>query len=71
VGSSAALRVYALSKQMGEPLPQFSDDDVVDFMVKEAVMAHGLAHEAEQEKKRQKEEWKRRPVGSGTPGSTM
>lgn len=69
--SDLPLRLYTLHKQMNLPLPQFSEDDVTNFMVTEFVMLKGLQHEAELAKKQRREEWKRRPVGSGTPGVTM
>lgn len=56
---------------MGEPLPRFSDDDVVDLIVKEAVMLKGLEHEAERQKEAKMREWRKAPVGSGTPGFSM
>jgi hypothetical protein len=43
-------------------LPQFSDDDVLDFMVTEAVVVHAAAeeqHEREKaEKKAKREAWR-------------
>lgn len=69
--SDLPLRLYTLSKQMGVPLPEFSRDEVTNFMVTEFVMLKGLQHEADMAKKQRREEWKRRPVGSGTPEMTM
>lgn len=52
-------------------MPTFSDDDVVDFMVKEAIVMRGRQARAEEQKRQKREEWKRRPVGSGTPARSI
>ena len=41
-------------KEAGRPLPTFSDDDVVDFCVTEAVILKAMEHSAENHKKAQK-----------------
>lgn len=71
VASDLAIRTYTVAKQMGRPLPRFSDDPVIDYLVAEAVMLRGLSNEAEQAKKNTLDEWKHRPLGSGTPGASM
>lgn len=52
---------------MGVPLPTFSEDDVVNFMVQEAVMARGLRAQKEQKDAAALRDWKRAPLGSGPP----
>jgi hypothetical protein len=52
------VRLYAAHKHTGDPFPTFSDDDVLDFLVKEAIVFRGLAEEAERAKEREKEDWK-------------
>lgn len=75
VGSDLALRVYAGSKESGKPMPRFSDDDVIDFMVTEAVILRSLEHQEEMreaaEKKQRMAEWKRGAPGSGMPALNM
>jgi len=46
------------------PLPSFSDDDFVNYCVTEALMLRARAEDIEAEKRREMEEWKRRPLGS-------
>jgi hypothetical protein len=46
------------------PLPAFSDDDFVNFCVAEALMVRARMEDIEAEKRREMEEWKRRPLGS-------
>lgn len=38
VVSPLATRLYWVSKETGTPMPRFSDDDVMDYMVREAVV---------------------------------
>lgn len=38
VASPLATRIYWVSKETGQPMPKFSDDDVMDYMVREAVV---------------------------------
>jgi hypothetical protein len=47
------------------PLPQFSEDDFLDFCVAEAVMFRAKIEEIEQQKEAEKAEWKSKPLGSG------
>lgn len=47
------------------PLPQFSDDDFVNFCVSEALMLRAQVEEQKAQKEAEMREWKRRPVGSG------
>lgn len=47
VGSSLPTRLASVCKEAGRPLPQFSDDDVLDFMVTEAVILK-YVHEREE-----------------------
>lgn len=47
------------------PLPQFSEDDVLNYFVVEALMIRDNQEQAEAQKKRELEEWKRKPLGSG------
>lgn len=64
MASDLALRLYTVATELGEALPRFSRDDVLDFQIREALVLRGLKHKAEQAKKREREQWKSRPVGS-------
>lgn len=63
VTSDLPSRIWRHSKTSGQPLPKFSDDDYLDFIVSEAVEAKGLVHEKElhdqAEANREREEWKK------------
>lgn len=65
--SSLALRLLSVSRASGKPLPRFSEDDVIDFQVTEAIVNRAADEAASAEKKRKREDWKHAPVGSGPP----
>lgn len=58
VKSSLALRIYWTSKEMGEPF-EISPDPVTDFLVKEAIMVRVGQERRKEEKRREREDWKR------------
>jgi hypothetical protein len=47
------LRIYRVSRELGE-WPTFSDDEVLDWMVKEAVIMAGQIDEMERDKAAEK-----------------
>jgi hypothetical protein len=50
------------------PLPTFSDDDFLDFCVKEALFVREVQEQAKAQKRQEREEWKRqKPGGTGPP----
>jgi hypothetical protein len=56
VKSSLCERLWAASKESGRPVPRFSDDDVVDFMVVEAMSVKiSAARKKEQEETARKQ----------------
>lgn len=57
-----------LARDLDEPLPPFSDDDVLDFMVREAVLIAAEQEEIRRGEKRKRDEWKKKPLGSGGAG---
>lgn len=59
VASKSALRVFDACKAAGRPLPQFSKDEVLDYMVTEAIVAKAGERAKQEEKAREKEEWKK------------
>lgn len=46
-------------ERAGRPLPTFSEDEVVDYFVAEAVVLKAAAQEAEEQKQREREEWRK------------
>lgn len=50
VTSPLATRIFWVSKETGSPMPQFSQDDVTDYMVKEAIVTR-VAFEKNQKAK--------------------
>lgn len=46
-------------KQSGRTIPKFSDDDVTDYKVLEALTLKALKQEAEDHKKQEREAWKK------------
>ena len=54
MSSKSALRIYRVSRELGE-WPTFSDDEVLDWMVKEAVILAGQQDEMTRHEKAEKE----------------
>lgn len=54
--------MYVVASNSGRPLPQFSEDDYVDFCVAEAVTLRGMQAQQKADKdaaqKRKVQEWK-------------
>lgn len=70
MGSSLSTRLYRVTKAAGRPLPSFSDDDVLDYMVTEAIVLRGVQEDKEAQKQEERRRWKaehkkmgRRPGG--------
>jgi hypothetical protein len=74
VASNLAIRIARVSKEAGRPLPRFSDDDVIDYQVAEAVTMRRLQSDAEIQReaaeKRKLDEWRKGKPGSGLPGGS-
>jgi hypothetical protein len=60
VGSSLASRLWRTSKESGRSFPRLTDDDVVDFIVTEAVGLKVAKEDAEFRKKQEKKDWQER-----------
>lgn len=72
MASQTPIRIAQVSEEARQPLPVFDDeDDVMNYMVTEAVVIEYGRYKLEQEKQRaakqEQDEWKQRPVGSGPP----
>jgi hypothetical protein len=52
-------------KGLGRPLPRFSEDDVLDYMISESLACKLWEAEEKAAKKRERDAWKKRPLGSG------
>ena len=46
------------------PLPTFSEDDFLDFCVKEALFARDAQEQVKAQKRQEREEWRRQKPGS-------
>lgn len=47
------------------PLPDFSEDDFVNYCVAEALMLRARNEEIKAEKDAERREWQNKPIGSG------
>lgn len=56
-------------KEAGRTLPEFSDDDVLDYMVVEAVVMKAREEEAEEKKKAERRAWRQQHKQMGRKGS--
>ena len=54
------MRMFYTAKELGEPL-KFSDDDVLDFKIKEALVARAAKEAEKAEKAAERERWKNDP----------
>ncbi len=48
-----------MTEKSGRPLPQFSEDDVIDFMVTEAVVYRAAADQAKADKEAERKAWRK------------
>ena len=69
VGSSLSTRLFRTLKEAGRTLPEFSDDDVLDYMVVEAVVMKAREEEAEEKKKAERRAWRQQHKQMGRKGS--
>jgi hypothetical protein len=51
--------MWRVFKEAGRPMPQFSEDDVIDYMVLEAVAIRVAEETAEAQKKVKRREWRK------------
>lgn len=57
VDSTVASRVYWAHKESRRPMPQFSEDDVLDFMVLEALTSRAAVEQRDAEKQQERKRW--------------
>lgn len=55
MASESSSRLWRANKQAGRPWPKISDDDVIDFMVMEAISLKVQLEDVERDKKARKE----------------
>jgi hypothetical protein len=60
VGSSLASRLWRTSKEGGRPFPRLTEDDVVDFIIMEAVGLKVAHEDQEYRKEQEKKDWQER-----------
>jgi hypothetical protein len=58
VESDSAQRIWRVCKEAGREVPKFSEDDVIDYMVLEAVALKVWKQQEEASKKKEKSDWK-------------
>ncbi len=63
MASTTATRVWRVYKAAGKEWPQLDDDELIDFMVMEAVAVKVTKEDAEQAKTDEKREWKKDKEG--------
>lgn len=59
MASTASTRFWRVHKAANRPIPRLSDDDVIDFMVLEAIALKVAKEEDDARKKAEKENWKK------------
>lgn len=57
--STLASRIFWTCKESGISLPQFSDDDVTNFLVTEALVTRAGYERAQANKDRERQDWMR------------
>lgn len=57
------MRLWRTSKEAGRPFPVLDDDDVIDFMITEAVAARIYKEEHEGRKEEKVKAWKKDKAG--------
>jgi hypothetical protein len=63
VASPTSTRIWRTLKAAGKPFPDFTDDDVLNYLITEAVFIKATEEEAvarkQAEKEREREDWKK------------
>lgn len=55
--SPLATRIFWTAKESGMPLPTFSEDDVTNFLITEALVTRAARERTEAQKNREKQNW--------------
>lgn len=63
VDSGAATRLWRICKEAGRPWPVLDDDDVIDYMIMEAVAIKTSKEDQKAQKKAEFDEWKKDKQG--------
>lgn len=71
MASSAATRIWRVCKESGRPFPRLSEDDVIDYMIVEAVILKAGQEEQEMAKQQSISEWKSRAKDEILPQINM
>ena len=58
MASTASSRLWRVYKEAGRPIPAFSDDDVIDYMVTEAICIKVANEDKQAEKEAKLKNWK-------------
>lgn len=63
MASTLASRIYWVHKEAGKPLPRFSRDDYLDYLVTEALVARGEADRQRAEDQDEKDKFRKSHKG--------
>lgn len=63
MAGNSATRLWRVSKEAGRSFPILSEDDVIDFMITEAVALRIDKEDRNAEKKQERDEWKKDTSG--------
>lgn len=63
VAGNSATRLWRVSKESGRPFPRLSEDDVIDFMITEAVALRVDREDQKAIKKQERDQWKKDTSG--------
>lgn len=63
MAGTTATRLWRVSKQAGRSFPILDDDEVIDFMIAEAIAIKVDKEDSDAAKKQEREEWKRESSG--------
>lgn len=64
-------RIWRTSKAAGRPFPRVSDDDVLDYLVAEAVAVKVAREDEEATNKEEQKKWKKGKPGDALPTDVM
>ena len=53
------MRLWMTSRDSNKPMPRFSDDDVIDFLVTEAITRRAAAAAEKDRAKQERDQWKK------------
>lgn len=61
--SSTGTRIWRAYKEANRPWPQLDDDDVIDFMITEAIAVKVAKEDQDEDRKQETKKWKKDKEG--------